>query len=159
MKKRYLDKSVKTKFATSAALWVSLLCGNLQGVSAAPFCENLSRFEPAANHTLPMPQSSEQLPIADCGFTQALSGGTSNHCFWSFPYRSDAARAFFEGTVKDISECTMVTSEPLDESAVNHPDSYDLRRFEEGGKVISISLKDKGALQKTVVFLRMERRQ
>ena len=39
---------------------------------------------------------------------------------------------------------------------VNHPDSYDQRMFDIGDVSLSLSLKDKGALQKTVIYLLVE---
>ena len=41
-------------------------------------------------------------------------------------------------------------------AVVNHPDSYDLRQYAWEGGVVSLSLKDKGALGATMVFLRMQ---
>jgi hypothetical protein len=41
------------------------------------------------------------------------------------------------------------------DQSVNHPDAYDLRLFRLDGAEFAVSLKDKGALQQTLVFLRV----
>ena len=43
------------------------------------------------------------------------------------------------------------------DTAVNHPDSYLLKRYQTGDLVISASLKDKAALSQSLVFLRIDR--
>ncbi len=43
-----------------------------------------------------------------------------------------------------------------DETQVNHPDSYYLRAWVHGRHVYTVSVKDKAALNRTLVFIRLE---
>jgi hypothetical protein len=61
----------------------------------------------------------------------------------------------FESLLGQVEACANPIA--ADPSSVNHPDSYDLRQFSSGVGMISVSLKDKGALNQTYVFLRVER--
>lgn len=90
----------------------------------------------------------------ECTRSLALGGGRSVDCAWAFAYRSEAAMIAFEQMASDIVVCAM----PLgaDDPDVSHPDSYDLRQFTMGDAVVSLSLKDKGALSETYVFLRAQ---
>lgn len=54
----------------------------------------------------------------------------------------------------DVRQCADPITVPP--SVVNHPDSYDLLQFNFGPAIVSVSLKDKAALAKTYVFLRIE---
>jgi hypothetical protein len=91
---------------------------------------------------------------AECRTSLALSGGSHVHCNWSFGYRSDQAEQVFQGLINVMApDATMTT-----DSSVNHPDAYDLRMFDRGGQEFAVSLKDKGALQQTLVFVRAQKR-
>ena len=59
----------------------------------------------------------------------------------------------FEDFLHRVSDCgaPIVQTGPL----VSHPDSYHLRQFQVDEKTVSVSLKDKGALAQTYVFLRV----
>ncbi len=91
-------------------------------------------------------------PDAACSTSLILGGGTSTDCAWAFDYRSLEATKAFETLVAKVAECGVVISEK--DQQVSHPDSYDLRQYEVDGKEISVSLKDKGALNETYVFFR-----
>ena len=92
---------------------------------------------------------------AVCGTSLALSGAVSNHCYWSFPYRSAASVQSFDAMVQRVANCASVDGRLYGGDMVNHPDTYDLRRFMVAGNIVNVSLKDKASLQKTIVFLRI----
>jgi hypothetical protein len=124
------------------------------------FCAELDQFI-APEHgieetldliTLPVSAS----PEPTCSRSIALSGQASRHCYWLFEYRSDDASDAFETTVEAVSGCLNTQQTAQTEPSVNHPDSYDLRAFNVEGGTLSVSIKDKGSLQKTAIFLRME---
>jgi len=92
-----------------------------------------------------------------CGTSLALSGARSVHCAWPFAYRAQAATQTFVQVSELLSRCLDADSPASDDQIVNHPDSYDLRVFVTDQVTVSVSLKDKGALQQTFVFLRAER--
>jgi hypothetical protein len=88
-----------------------------------------------------------------CQTSIALGGATSAHCAWGFAYRSVASQQVFEDFLNRIAACGTPITQTGPE--VSHPDSYDLRQFQVDGKTVSVSLKDKGALAQTYVFLRV----
>lgn len=88
---------------------------------------------------------------AGCVVSLNLDGGRSLHCIWRFDYRAADAKKAFEILVAKVAACGDA-AEQLDQG-VNHPDSYDLRQFTLQDRGFAVSLKDKGALQQTLVFL------
>ncbi|MCK0151925.1 hypothetical protein MWU54_17915 [Marivita sp. S6314] len=90
---------------------------------------------------------------ATCTLSRVLGGGVSEDCSWSFPLRADAARQRFDEMSALLRSCAdgPVT---MQGAAVNHPDSYDQLTAQVGGQEVSLSLKDKGALGRSFVFLR-----
>lgn len=120
------------------------------------FCAGLDQLGDALRDQTPEPDQSFALPDntaqqAGCSTSLNTSGGTSLHCMWTFPYRADAASQAFESLQIQASTCAKETARQ--DQGVNHPDSYDLRLFEFAGSEVGVSLKDKGALQQTLVFL------
>ncbi len=119
---------------------------------SADVCNALERF---AQEAEPVTALIDKAPAPVCGTSLAVSGVQSSHCYWAFDYRSDAARGGFLQVAAGVAAC----ADPIaQEGDVNHPDSYDLRQFDLGGATVAVSLKDKGALQQTLVFLRVEAR-
>ena len=91
-----------------------------------------------------------------CGTSLGLSGETSVHCNWGYPYRSPDARAVFNALGAELQACFEGQAGLGEDALVNHPDSYDLLSFDLDGGTLSLSLKDKGALEQTYIFLRAE---
>lgn len=93
---------------------------------------------------------------ATCSRSKTLGGGVSQDCYWRYDFRSDAARDAFRHWSDLLRACAdgPVTVEG---AAVNHPDSFDQITAQVQGRAVSLSLKDKGALGQTLVFLRRER--
>ena len=76
-------------------------------------------------------------------------------CSWSFGYRADAANARFESLHASVASCLGPDAASRTDPTVNHPDSYSLHEFDAGDVTVAVSIKDKGAQKKTLVFLRI----
>ena len=92
---------------------------------------------------------------AKCTKSLTLGGGSSTNCFWRFEYRAAAATEFFERLLMDVVNCIGTPETTTRDKGVNHPDFYDLRQFSSEFGTVGLSLKDKGGLQETYVFLRL----
>lgn len=90
---------------------------------------------------------------SDCAVSLDLSGAKALNCAWDFPFRDGTAREVFAGTLARLQVCFGADA-TLDQP-VNHPDFYDLRVFQTELGEVGLSLKDKGALQRSYVFLRI----
>lgn len=76
-------------------------------------------------------------------------------CHWSHPYRDGLAQSQAADLWRQLTACR--DGHPLNEDTqVNHPDSYDLREWAHGQDVYGVSIKDKAALNRTLVFIRIE---
>ena len=123
----------------------------------APFCETVAEILAQSEVDEFSPDGlPENLPGSPaCGTAKALGGGTSVYCNWVFPYRDDRARAAFDLYEGMLTNCFSPTQAGPAQSDVNHPDSYVQQEYEHGGMVISLSLKDKIALDQSLIFLRL----
>lgn len=86
----------------------------------------------------------------------ALGGAPFTHCAWPFAFRSITATHAFDATVAAIANCPDAQTRLTVDQPVNHPDSYDLRQLQFPGGEVGISIKDKGALAQTYVFIRIQ---
>ena len=145
------------------AVWGLALMG-LPGESmaqTAPFCAQLHGAMATANSDKPAKSALDiTLPgrpraAGICGFSIDMSGRHSAHCRWAFAYRAQAAMDAFSDALDALSACVDRPGPGVKDAAVNHPDSYDLRLFRHAGGTIGLSIKDKVALQKTFVMLRV----
>lgn len=97
------------------------------------------------------------LPRADdCAVAWSLSGVKVYHCTWMFAYRTDGAYGTFDSFDRSLRECFGERAHLSRDQSVNHPDFYDLRRYQLGQVNVTLSIKDKGALQSTHVFVRVQ---
>lgn len=87
-----------------------------------------------------------------------LSGVEGVVCQWDFPYRAPSAILLEERLRNQIQTCRRINAVLVD-TPVNHPDSYNLRRWITQEAIYSLSIKDKGRLQSTFIFLRRQPRQ
>lgn len=94
--------------------------------------------------------------LSNCRSYQAQGGAVALSCGWPFAYRAGAAWDAFDLLIARLGRCNGVVTIPTDQTVVNHPDSYDQQMFHLSGTTLSVTLKDKGALAQTYVFLRME---
>ena len=91
----------------------------------------------------------------ECTRYLGQNGGQGVSCFWSFPFRAPEAPQFADAIWAEVQSCRPGKAAGPD-ALVNHPDSYDLRVWITDGATYHLSLKDKGGLQQTLVFLRIE---
>ena len=89
-----------------------------------------------------------------CDLVRSGDGLDQYFCAKEFAFRSDAATRAYEAYVTEIRACFGADEVPIG-PAVNHPDSYHQTVFAVNNRHISVALKDKGALQKTYVFVRL----
>ena len=94
----------------------------------------------------------------ECGASTFMSGVRSAHCAWSFSYRSRDATQAFQSLSQSLATCGDLVVPKKAAKGVNHPDSFEQHLFKVDGGYVSVSLKDKGALQQTYVFLRTQSR-
>ncbi|MFK7838361.1 MAG: hypothetical protein AB8B60_19300 [Sulfitobacter sp.] len=126
-------------------LWVAFAICCQASVGQADTCSNLR----SAAEALPAVQGKS----ATCTTSRTLGQGASNNCYWSFGLRDEAAGAAFEAVSQLVAACADAPM-TIEGASVNHPDSFDQITGRIGGKAVSVSLKDKGGLGQTVVFLR-----
>lgn len=144
------------RFAQLILIIPMVLGSNLSAQTDA-FCDQLQSLMVQAGDgvTTSFHLSSRTLAQVDCAPSRGLGGTVSLHCAWPFKYRSMQSLDAFESLLGQVAACANPIA--ADTSSVNHPNSYDLRQFSSGVGVISVPLKDKGALNQTYVFLRVER--
>ena len=88
----------------------------------------------------------------ECNLALVPGGRRVFQCRWGFAYRSQASATKFAEVDDALTTCAQ-GMRTRDDQAVNHPDTYELRRYRAGAIDLSVSLKDKAALRKTFVFL------
>ena len=92
-----------------------------------------------------------------CQLANQLSGGKELVCFWQYEYRnSEAAEQFWRLNI-EFQELAGTESPAVEDLDVNHPDYYDLKTYNTNDAMVSVSLKDKAALDQTFVFLRVSK--
>lgn len=100
------------------------------------------------------PGMPQPLPGAEkCTMARTLSGANTYHCAWEFSYRNAAANALFERFSGELPDCLGGNVEMVKDQDVNHPDYYDQRQYHLDQVTVTVSIKDKSALQRTYVFL------
>ena len=80
-------------------------------------------------------------------------------CAWEFPHRAEQAYETFEEIAGKLNACIGERATLHSDRSVNHPDYYSSRRYELKRADVSVSVKDKGALGSTFVFVRVQGRQ
>ncbi|WP_187430332.1 hypothetical protein ROLI_027350 [Roseobacter fucihabitans] len=149
--------------AAKPLLWLmsAFLTLSNGAASASEFCENMKVLTAKArsNFETKSTQPAEfmvlkTLPDAKkCTLGRALSGGNTYHCAWNYPFRDDAANMAFEAFNLMMRECFKNRSEKIEDTGVNHPDTYYQIHHILDEVVVSVSLKDKSSLQETYLFV------
>jgi len=91
----------------------------------------------------------------DCTMSQSLSGAKVYHCAWKFAYRAVGAYGTFDAYKQSFQECFGDRAHLSRDQSVNHPDFYDLHQYQLDQVNVTLSIKDKSALQSTYVFVRV----
>ena len=94
--------------------------------------------------------------VASCQSSLMLGGARNMNCVLEYPYRSAQAARAFDDIRADLAACLGPQATEVIDRSVNHPDAYDLREFDLNGRMYAVSIKDKGALQQTLVFVRVQ---
>ena len=92
---------------------------------------------------------------AKCAIYLGQSARSGVSCHWEYAFRDPSATRFAAEIEAAVQQCRRGQLRGPD-VLVNHPDSYDLREWETVTGIYSVSIKDKGGLNKTLVFLRFE---
>ena len=135
--------------------------GNVEAAGSELQCKDIERFMEQAAVELAQNQShgtvSAGLPDADtCSTATGTAGSKIYHCHWGFPYRDKEAEEFFGHLDVRLKTCLESQVNVADDQPVNHPDSFHLRTYHLDRAKVSISLKDKATIDKTLVFIRVE---
>lgn len=149
--------TTKSSILLPAAILGAVLFFAAKAVRAEGLCAGTMAL--IAEASAGFPEAAELSPLAgaeSCTMALALSGARSYHCAWRFPYRDGPARAAFEAFRRELETCLDPSSHGGADQRVNHPDSYDQRRFMAGAVWVTLSLKDKAALRSSYVFLGVE---
>ena len=92
----------------------------------------------------------------NCAIALMADGQESSYCYAIFDYRTTDARDAFNLLNTNLSNCFTAKSQKGAGGLVNHPDSFDQNQFCAPNAHLSLSLKDKGNLNQTLVFLRLD---
>lgn len=118
------------------------------------FCDDLQTLIGQAGENF----ARDPAPLAGaehCAVSLQLSGTRRYQCRWRFGFRDAAAAETFAALNRDLPECLGGAATAATDKPVNHPDTYDQRRYRTGAAEIAVSLKDKSALGVTYVFLQI----
>lgn len=126
---------------------IAILVLTLASSPAMADCEALVTRDAVAIASLFAPDP------ATCQTAQQVTGEVI-FCYSEHAFRSETALKQAQRLEKRLTACFGAIQTTAD-ATVNHPDSYDARHFDVTGARISLSVKDKGALGKTLVFLRV----
>jgi len=133
---------------------VSVPMGFADTVNGSNLCTSLKTLTELAALNFNGLAAAQPLPDADkCRMIQTLSGSKTYHCSWKFPFRDNAASEAFEAYNQEIAACFVNSTQAVQDHGVNHPDSYQQVQHKIGDVAVSVSIKDKGALGETYVFV------
>ena len=128
-------------------------------VLSAPALADCAKFELLSqwdkNALLSDKMLAEELNADQCALSNAGGGLFAHVCQWSFHLRDPEAVSFFEEFEADALACLPLGAPLAPDQQVNHPDTYALKQYPFKDGVLNLSLKDKGNLGRSFVFLRV----
>ena len=134
----------------------ALLIGS---ANASELCEEFTKLIRRAESGFYLERGTDVLTslsgAEDCGLSDNLDGTRNYHCMWEFEYRDPEAYDLFEKMTHSLRTCFGGSAAELRDQPVNHPDFYDQNSFTVEGVRVAVSIKDKGALQRTFAFVRI----
>lgn len=80
----------------------------------------------------------------------------SYRCIWRYPIGDARAHEQFQEHLADMRRCLGVISEEREDQAVNHPDFYASRYYQLPNSLVSVSLKNKSELLRTLITIRID---
>lgn len=137
--------------STSSNAIASEICADLRALTALPRAEIEDDLHSFSFRISPEFTANP----ARCSQSKGQSGKSVRVCVWTFDYRSIRATEGFEALNRSLLQCLGPEVRIRSDQPVNHPDTYDLRTYVYGDASLSVSMKDKAALDKTYVFLRI----
>ena len=151
-----------------AVVITSIVLGwSVENANAASFCSDLNRLIDAAPGDFSdiIVQPSERAGgrditlklegSADCLVRQMIRS-KSYGCTWEFRLGDADAYTRFDQLGQALRSCIGDRGTLSNDQSVNHPDFYDSRMFLLDNVKVSVSVKDKSALERTFVFLFVE---
>lgn len=155
------EKSRNSLIRSVFCILIAVTTPGAKPAMATGFCERMNALvvQARSNFSDATAQSTGAVtsrPLAGsekCTMSRSETGANAYHCIWGFPYRDAAASAFFGAVDEDLRGCFADSAEVANDQGVNHPDTYDQRRYGLDDVVVTVSLKDKSALRRTYVFL------
>lgn len=146
------------------SLIVVMTCTSMAGADDAKLCVGLKHLtEQAYANFVDMNEDKNGSGLRDlpldppkCQIIRSLGGANQFHCAWAFQFREIAAKNAYNLLNQHVAECFGNNKAGLLDKQVNHPDTYQQRQHEIGPVKLSISIKDKGALQETYVFMNVQ---
>ena len=149
----YLGLAAAAAAAAAPSAWAAPDCADMKSLISHA---QLSFEASAVGKSQPPAHS---LPGADQCASAIGEGGTGiYYCSWSFSFRSGEARQLFAGLNDQIAGCLKIDPVLAKDQRVNHPDSFWLNTYQVNGAELSISIKDKSNLGKSLLFLRVQTR-
>ncbi|MEM9441107.1 MAG: hypothetical protein AAGA73_11720 [Pseudomonadota bacterium] len=153
-----------------AGVMLSIMLGFFTASAyAADFCSDINRLIQAApgNFSTIIVKSDERLKgrditliiegASECTVRQMIRS-KSYGCTWTFQLGDPRAYARFDALGQAVQRCIGDRGTLNQDQNVNHPDFYDSRIFLLDTAKVSVSVKDKSALESTFVFLFVEPR-
>ncbi len=137
------------KAVGALSLLAVLLAGN--SARSEDMCPALQSLVSAIRQDAPPPQA---FPDAtECSFVRTLGGGQEHYCRWDYPFRSKDTLVKYSALNTAIRRCLDGPRQIEQDPDVNHPDTSSQIIYDFGTVTLRASIKDKAALQKTLVFL------
>ncbi len=144
------------RLARQALLAALFGAGALSPALAERFCDGVGRLMAEARAGFPgevvRPEGFDGSP--DCRLALQLDG-KSFYCAWAHPLRSGEARAAYARIEAALAACLGPRAAVAGDRGVNHPDTYEARSYQQDGASVTVALKDKAALGRSFVFLRV----
>lgn len=138
-------------------VFVAFLLAVVPSFAPADICRKLDDITRQAEGGFPQGQPVDFATDATgCALAQQQGGRQTYLCHWQFDYRDKAATDAFSQLDTAIQSCRGGLAPLPRDTAVNHPDSYDLHRYRHGNSIISLALKDKAELAQSLLFLRID---
>lgn len=150
-------KRHKRSFKRAAIISILTTMSLANPSQASDLCENLNILMDHARTNFSMQEQAvsalPKLGAPRCRLSRNLSGTKTYHCALEFPYRDTAAGQKYTLLTNEIETCLGPEAKLTKDKQVNHPDFYDQNQYQLDVVRISASIKDKGALQKTLIFI------
>ena len=149
------------------AAWVLIFSGTLGTAQAQDLCGDIDTLIEQSRSGFSEIATKGKGAAGEHGVTLALAGASScsvtrkskrtwYHCAWEFPHRAEQAYDTFDRFVERLNDCVGRRATVHSDRSVNHPDHYASRRYELNQAEVSVSIKDKSALGRSFVFIRVQ---